>query len=174
MNFRPVLRVLILAVAFLFPSLAAMTHAQGREASFKSWNFQTRYIRHRNSLGFLEEIRDRLGKKDASFRIVPGLAGNCSSLESMNYPGHYLRHQNFRIKLSRYSEDELFKKDATFCMKRGLANSSWTSFASFNLPDHYIRHANFQLWIGRFENTPVFRKDATFLITGPGGDVPID
>jgi hypothetical protein len=59
-------------------------------------------------------------------------------------------------------------------MKRGLANSSWTSFASFNLPDHYIRHANFQLWIGRFENTPIFRKDATFLITGPGGDVPID
>ena len=174
MYFKVALRFVVLTFALLLPALAAMTYAQGREASLKSWNFQTRYIRHRNSLGFLDEIRDRLGKKDASFRIVPGLAGTCSSFESMNYPGHYLRHENFRIKLARNSDDELFKKDATFCMKRGLANSSWTSFASYNFPDHYIRHSNFELWIARFENTSLFRKDATFLITAPGGDGPID
>ena len=173
MYFKVVIRVVVLAC--LLPPLAAMTYAQGREASFKLWNFQTRYIRHRQSLGYLEEIRDRLGKKDASFRIVPGLAGtNCSSFESMNYPGHYLRHENFRIKLARNSGDELFKKDATFCMKQGLANSNWTSFASYNFPDHYIRHSNFQLWLHRFENTSLFRKDATFLITAAGGDVIID
>ena len=175
MNFRTAQRVLILAFALLFPPLATMTYAQGREASFKSWNFQTRYIRHRNSLGFLEEIRDRLGKKDASFRIVPALWGNrCSSFESMNYPGHYLRHQNFRIKLARNTGDELFKKDATFCIKQGFANSTWSSFESINAPNHYIRHSNFELWLHRYDGTPLFRKDATFMITAPGGDVPID
>jgi Alpha-L-arabinofuranosidase B (ABFB) domain len=37
---------------------------------------------------------DKLGRKDGTFRIAPGLAGQCRSFESVNYPGHVLRHQD--------------------------------------------------------------------------------
>lgn len=174
MRSKSTLTVFVLGLALLSPSALQATYAQGREASFKSWNFPKRYIRHRGSLGYLEEIVGSLGKKDASFRIVPGLAGRCSSFESMNYPGHFLRHQDFRLKLARNTGDDLFKKDATFCMKAGFANSTWSSFESYNLPNHYIRHSNFELWVHKYDGTPIFRKDATFLITAPGGDVIID
>lgn len=166
-------RAVILGFALLLPPLAAITYAQGREASFQSYNFPQRWIRHRGSLGYLEDVRsegERL-RKDAHFRVVPGLAGRCSSFESMNYPGHFLRHQNFRLKLARQTSEQLFKDDATFCLKPGLAFSQgdWKSFESVNLPNHFIRHRNFELWLGRNDNSRLFREDATFQITNPIG-----
>ncbi|HUQ99042.1 MAG TPA: AbfB domain-containing protein [Gemmatimonadaceae bacterium] len=137
--------------------------AAGREVSFKSVNFGDRYIRHRNSLGFLEPVpyTDFLGQKDATFNIVPGLAGKCSSFESYNFPGQFLRHQSTRLKLSPRSNDQLFREDATFCLVQGLAGSG-SSFESVNYPGQYIRHRNFELWLARFDGTDQFRKDATF------------
>jgi hypothetical protein len=106
--------------------------------SFRSWNFPDHYIRHRNSLGRIDKIvaSDKLGRNDGTFRIVPGLAGQCRSFESVNYPGHFLRHQNYRLKLAPRSDDELFRKDATFCFRTGLASSQARSFESFNIPGH--------------------------------------
>jgi hypothetical protein len=106
---------------------------------------------------------------------VPGLAGRCRSFESVNYPGHFLRHQNYRLKLAPRSDDELFRKDATFCFRTGLASSQARSFESFNFPGHYIRHSNFELWIARADGTALFKKDATYFIApaltthGPSG-----
>ena len=150
------------------------------ESSLRSWNFPDRYVRHRSSLGYIDPIAksDRLGRVDGTFRIVPGLAGTCRSFESVNYPGYFLRHQNFRLKLAPRADDDLFKKDATFCFRSGLASSGGTSFESLNFPGHFIRHLNFELWIARFDGTALFRKDATFLLSpslrvhGPAG--PID
>ena len=133
---------------------------------FESYNYPGRYIRHRNYLGELTEVRSDLDRKDASFRQVAGLAGRCSSFESVNFPGHYLRHQNYRIKLNRYENSDLFRKDATFCLQRGLANPAYTSFESFNYPGHYIRHKNFLLYIERGQGD-LFNKDTTFRFTGP-------
>jgi hypothetical protein len=42
MCFKIAPRIVILTFALLLPTLAATTFAQGREASFKSWNFQNR------------------------------------------------------------------------------------------------------------------------------------
>ena len=76
-------------------------------------------IRINGKLDRFESSPDKeLFKKDASFRITQPLwqEGNYSeavSLESYNYPNHYIRHKNFRLYLE--SEDsELFRKDATF------------------------------------------------------------
>lgn len=134
-----------------------------REVSFSSSNFPDRYIRHRNSLGFIDPIAfgDFLGQKDATFNIVPGLAGKCSSFESYNFPGQFLRHQGTRLKLSPRANDQLFREDATFCMVRGLTGSG-LSFESVNYPGQYIKHRNFELWLARFDGTDLFRKDATF------------
>ena len=169
---RHATRILVLALSVIF-LLSQVVHAQERKVSFQSWNYHRRYIRHRQMLGYLEEIPDRLGKKDASFKIVPGLAARCSSLESMNYPGHYLRHQNFRLKLAKYTNEQLFKEDATFCEKRGLAHVQGTSFESVNLPNHYIRHSNFQLWVHRNDGSDLFKRDATYVLTAPGGSIPL-
>src|SRR5262249_24282534 len=71
-----------------------------RTYAWQSVNYQDRFIRHRNFLGFIEPINDRQAAKDAVFIVQPGLAGGCYSFESTNFHGFYLRHENFRIKLS--------------------------------------------------------------------------
>jgi hypothetical protein len=138
------------------------------EVSFRSLNFQDRYVRHKNSLGFVDAVPfgDALGEKDASFRIVPGLAGRCSSFESDNYPNHFLRHQNSRIKLAQRTDDQLFREDATFCIVRGLAGTG-ISFQSANYQDRYIRHRNFELWLDPSANNDLFKRDATFEVITP-------
>ncbi|MBW4675287.1 MAG: AbfB domain-containing protein [Desmonostoc geniculatum HA4340-LM1] len=138
----------------------------GRVHSFGSSNFPDRYIRHRNFLGYLEPISDELGRKDASFKIVPGLADSqCSSFESVNFPGHFLRHENFRIQLSRIIDQELFRKDATFCIKPvTFGNNGSFAFESFNFPEYYIRHKNFELWLELPNGSNLFRQDASFLV----------
>jgi hypothetical protein len=88
-----VLRGLVLgsAVFLSLVLLPQLSYAQ-EPSSFISWNNPGRYIRHRDSLGYIDPIvaNDRLGRKDASFRIFLGLAGRCRSFESVNYPGHFL------------------------------------------------------------------------------------
>jgi alpha-L-arabinofuranosidase B-like protein len=153
------------ALSLLLPQLS---RAQDT-SSFRSLNYPDRYIRHRLSLGYIEKIdgKDKLGRKDATFRIVPGLAGRCQSLEASNYPGYFLRHQNFRLKLAKQSGDQLFKQDATFCFVPGLANSDARSFESVNFPKHYIRHSNFELWIAKTDGSRLFKQDATFITSLP-------
>jgi hypothetical protein len=145
----------------------------GQNVSFQSFNFPDRFIRHRNSLGFVEPIPNELGKNDATFTIVSGLAGRCVSFESLNYRHHFLRHQNSRLKLAAFSNDKLFGEDATFCIVSGLADSAGTSFESINYPKHYIRHKNFELWLDPYDGTELFRRDATFRATQPGGRVDV-
>jgi len=163
----PLKRLVVVSVACLL-LLPQLSYAQ-EPNSFRSWNYPDRYIRHRLSLGYIDPIieRDKLGRKDATFRLVPGLAGRCRSFESVNYPGHFLRHQNYRLKLAKKTDDQLFKEDATFCIVGGLANSEGSSFESVNLPKHYIRHSNFELWLGKSDGSPLFKKDATFSISRP-------
>jgi len=134
----------------------------GKDLSLQSLNYPDRYVRHRNSLGFIEQPGDKLGKNDATFKVVSGLAGRCVSFESRNYPNHFLRHQNFRLKLAQRGDDQLFRQDATFCVVSALGADIGLSFVSINLPDHYIRHRNNELWLDRFDGSELFRKDATF------------
>lgn len=138
--------------------------------SFRSYNAPNRYIRHKNLLSYLEPINDELGRKDATYKLVPGLANsNCKSFESVNFPGHFLRHEGLRLKLARRSNKQLFKEDATFCIVPGLFgnNNSVISFESLNFPGHYIRHRNFELWVEATDGRDIFRKDATFYRTKP-------
>jgi len=172
----------VLGTLLLIPAALPITdpsHAQGPKevslVSFESYNFPGRYIRHRDSLGYVEKLQDRLATKDATFRIVPGLAGKCRSFESVNYKDHFLRHENFRLKLARRSNDQLFLDDATFCFVPGLADQTWYSFESVNLPGHYyIRHKNSELWLERNDGSKLFRESATFRTAAPGGGVRID
>ena len=174
MSLHSVLTGVVVGTALSLALLQSqLGHAQ-ESSSFRSLNYPNRYIRHRSFLGYLDPIvaSDKLGRKDATFRLVPGLAGKCRSIESVNYPGHFLRHQNYRVKLAKRTNDQLFKEDATFCIVLGLANSSFRSFESFNFPKHYIRHSNFELWLAKSDGSPLFRKDASFEISRPLTEYP--
>ena len=84
------------------------------------------------------------------------------SFESVNYPGTYLRHQNFRVKQQRYDGSELFRNDASFYQRSGLGTAGH-SYEAVNVPGgFYIRHSNYQLWIARNDNSQLFRQDASF------------
>ncbi|MFI7079345.1 AbfB domain-containing protein [Micromonospora sp. NPDC049903] len=78
-------------------------------------------------------------KADAAFVVRTGLAGACLSFESVNFPGHYLRHHEFRVFLHRADGSDLFRADSTFCQVTGISGTQ-TSLRSYNYPNRYLRH----------------------------------
>jgi len=76
----------------------------------------------------------------------------------------YIRHQNNNAVTSVVSSGSsaLDKNDATWIVRRGLANNSCVSFESRNYPGDFLRHFNFQLFRQPMDGTGVFRADATF------------
>jgi hypothetical protein len=151
------------------PGIAELGVEVGEFASIESYNVPGHFLRHRGFLGELTTVSSGLDKADATFRLVRGLANtSCVSFESSNFPGHYLRHQGFRLKLHPRSNEELYRNDATFCIRSGIqpgVGSPWVSFESYNFPGYYIRHRDFHFYI---ENAGgPFRADATFRLTPP-------
>ena len=169
MPLSSVLKGLVVGTAVSLSLLLPQLSYAQEPSSFRSWNYPDRYVRHRLLLGYIDPIvaGDKVGRNDATFRLVPGLAGRCRSFESVNYPGQFLRHQNYRLKLAKPTDAQPFKEDATFCVVVGLASSEGRSFESVNFPKHYIRHHNFELWLGKSDGSPMFKKDATFIMSPP-------
>jgi Beta-1,3-glucanase/Alpha-L-arabinofuranosidase B (ABFB) domain len=122
--------------------------------------FTNRSLRHSNSLGFtaiVDATSDTPLKKDASWRIVRGLAdATCHSLESLNFPGDYLRHSGSRVRKDRRDGSAGFDADATWCTQPGRSGTGVT-FESKNFPGRYLRHFNAEVWLAQ-----------------PGGPLPSD
>jgi GH43 family beta-xylosidase len=104
-----------------------------------SHNFPDRFIRHgTDSRARIEPGTDDLAR--SQFRIVPGLAGSGTvSLESTSHPGYFLRHKNYEVVLERNDGSALFRADASFHRRTGLAGSG-VSFEASNFPSRIIRH----------------------------------
>ncbi|MGC5053398.1 glycoside hydrolase family 43 protein [Micromonospora sp. DT48] len=129
----------------------------------QAYTHQDRYVRHAN---YDVRIDANVSPaQDAQFRVVPGLAdASAVSFESVNYPGHYLRHYGFDFVLAANDGSSIFAADATFRQVAGLGNSSWSSFRSYNYPDRYIRHYDYLLRLDPINDAQA-RNDATFRIT---------
>ena len=151
--------------------------------SLQSTNFPDRFIRHQNFLGELSQIQSDLDRQDATFWIPDGVKFESRvMLRSSNFPLHVLRHQDFRLKLHEYNppllpppelgsrpetpEEQLLRKDASFFLVPGLADSAGVSFRSFNFPDRFIRHRDFHLFLEPADSD-LARRDATFILTEP-------
>ncbi|MEV3939095.1 AbfB domain-containing protein [Glycomyces sp. NPDC049804] len=131
----------------------------------QSFNYPDRVVRHVNGNVRLERNPDP--EADAQFRMVPGLADGSAeyvSFESVNNPGHYLRHSNFELVLARDDGTALFDRDATFKMTEGLADEWCTSFQSYNYPAQHLRHSGFELQLDPIASE-IDRADATFCVT---------
>lgn len=99
---------------------------------------------------------------DSQFRIVPGLDGGGSvSLESANYPGHYLRHRNYEFWVEEGDGSALFDRDASFHRRQGLADSGAESFESVNFPGRYLRRMDGLVYL-ETASTEQARSEATF------------
>jgi hypothetical protein len=129
-------------------------------------NVTNRYVRHAGGLGYTEVVAttsSELLKKDASWKVVGGLAdANCLSLESVNFPGRFLRHSGYRIRLDTNNNTDVFRNDATFCPRPALDGGGGVSLESKNFPNHFLRHMNSELWLYQLENTTGFRADASW------------
>ena len=99
----------------IVPSLA------GKGVSFQSLNYPDRYLRHRGGKCYIE-VNDGTQpfKEDASFIMHMGLASTQSnfskSFESVNSPGFYIRHSRFRVQISKFSNTDIYKKDASWVL----------------------------------------------------------
>ena len=135
--------------------------------------YTDRYMRHYNDLGETAVVNvgsETTLKQDATFRVVAGLGkSDCYSFESRNYPRHYLRHSNYRIRKDQRDNSVQFDLDATFCARGGLGGPG-VSFESANIPGRYIRHYNNGLWLADssgtnpWDNPNSFAADATWTV----------
>ncbi|MFA5354356.1 MAG: AbfB domain-containing protein [Thermodesulfovibrionales bacterium] len=83
------------------------------------------------------------------------------SLQSYNYPDHYVRHRNYLGELTPVVS-QLDVADSSFRMVQGLAGGNTVSFESRNYPGHYLRHQGFRIKLHRSDGSELFRNDASF------------
>ena len=86
-------------------------------------------------------------------------------LESFNYSGLFLRHQNGLGELTALVSD-LDRSDATFVIRPGLATDKPGSVTleSVNYPHQYLRHQSGRLKLSPDDGTPLMHSDASFFV----------
>ena len=86
-----------------------------------------------------------------------------TTLESVNFPNHFVRHCNFEAFLHPREDHELFYNDATFKVVPALNNAPESvSFESVNFPGHFLRHAEYRLRLDQWDESDLMRDDASF------------
>jgi lysophospholipase L1-like esterase len=146
------------------PSPPAVTVDTWHSLRVTTPGYTNRYLRHKDGLGYTEVVTatsDDLLKKDATWKIVPGLASAaCYSFESRNFPGEYLRHQNSRVRRDTNDSSALFVADATWCPR---AASGGVRLAGYNYPGSFLRHIGGELWLATPGGTNAWDNPATFV-----------
>jgi len=159
------------------PPIATLPLGQRRSFQVTTRGFTDRYLRHANGLANTSPITassSATDKADATFTIRQGLSNtSCYSLESVNFPGEYLRHQNSRVIKSADDGTALMHDDATWCARTGLGGTG-VSLESLNFATRYMRHFNAELWLstgtattGDFNAITSFSADTTWSVVAP-------
>jgi hypothetical protein len=169
----------IVSVGYGAPSpVAAGTLTPGSTISLRATTAccTTRYIRHQNNNAITSVITSgssATDKGDSTWIVRRGLANNsCVSFESRNFPGDFLRHQNFQLRRQPMDGSALFRADATFCPQAGRSGQG-TSFASFNFPTRFIRHFNNNVYIAsnggsnNFDSATSWAADVSWAVSSP-------
>ncbi len=131
---------------------------------YRAFAYEDAYLYHDSNfvkLGFFNGAVE-----NSQFIVVEGLADPAAvSLQSVNMPGYYLRHEGNVMVMSADDGSESFAGDATWWVRPGWAESSALSFESFNQAAQYIGQT-----FGVLALTPITDKspkraheDATFI-----------
>ncbi|WP_336319845.1 AbfB domain-containing protein [Streptomyces lavendofoliae] len=113
-------------------------------------------------------------REDGTWIVVPALNGQpgCWSFESSRKLGHYLTHKDLRVRMAASDNSTQFRKDATWCAKKGLSGSG-TSFESAGQPGRFLREYYGDLYVAnksaknRFDVEKDFAQDASWKIVTP-------
>lgn len=126
------------------------------------------FVTTAGGLGLLVRVgagSDGPARQQATFEAVQGLADRtCVSFRSQD--GRYLRHLSWRLRLTEDEGSQLFRGDATFCVREGALPGS-VSLESSNYPGWFLRHRNLELWVDQLTANPGFRADASFRARPP-------
>ena len=126
---------------------------------WKSANINQHMISFRDFRGRIENEND-IGNS-SQWKMVPGLAGQGVSFQSIEYPNRYLRHRNYRVWLDVEENNQLFKEDATFFIREGLSDANMVSFEAYNFPSRFMRHRGFWMYVEEIQSD-LDKRDATF------------
>jgi hypothetical protein len=85
-------------------------------------------------------------------------------LTTSGYTNRYLAHTGSAVntQVVDSSSSAALKKQASWTVRSGLANSGCVSFESNDSPGSYIRHYDFVLVVNKSDGTKAFNEDATF------------
>ncbi|MFD1147545.1 glycoside hydrolase family 43 protein [Saccharothrix hoggarensis] len=102
-------------------------------------------------------LRENVGDSTA-------VATGTRSLRSANFPDRYVRHRDYLAHVDPLGSGSALndRRDATFSIVAGLANSNCYSFQAVNFPGYYLRHNTMRLTLQNNDGSAVFRGDATF------------
>lgn len=163
----------------LFRLTAPLVDPRDYWYSLRSQNYPNHYLRHRLFRAELTEIESTLDRKDATFRIVPGLGDPDTvtstheyvSFESWNYPGYFLVEIDGKLYLrERGVCDADFNHRATFRVRSALSGAqNHYSFESLVGEGRYIRHRDFRLRVEEGSGE-LFEEDSSFRLVGPRYD----
>ncbi|MBM2618109.1 AbfB domain-containing protein [Actinoplanes sp. LDG1-06] len=164
----------------LWRSGADLTVGQSRSFRVTTAGYDNRYLRHRDSLARTDVIStssSATDRQDATFTVRTGLADNsCYTFESVNYPGRFLRHANYRLQTATNDGSATFQQDATFCGQPGLNGGSGNiSLESINYPGYYWRHYGEAVYIATngggntWDNAGSYNADVTWNNAAPLG-----
>ena len=124
--------------------------APGRRVSLQPVQLPGYRVRHhdfRARVDRLDATSRAADRADATFVIRAGLADpKCVSFEAVNFPGRYLRHQNFALFLHPRSGGDLFAADATFCPVAAQPGGP-AALRSVNYPGRYVVVRDFLLYL---------------------------
>jgi GH43 family beta-xylosidase len=132
-------------------------------ARFEAYGIQGTYLRH---TGFqLSTSPAVTPPADSQFIVRPGLAApEAMSLESVNFPGFYLRQRDNVLYLMPDDFSDTYAVDSTWWVRPGLADADWVSLESYAQPGSYIgRKFGIMALVEATTDSPKrVREDATF------------
>lgn len=89
-------------------------------------------------------------KQAVSWRVRQGLGNaGCLSFESVDRPGSFIRHSDYRLHADKNDGSKLFHEDATFCSLEGFHGTNTNAIRSWSYATRYWRHYNGTLYIAR-------------------------
>ncbi|KAI0452287.1 carbohydrate-binding module family 42 protein [Xylaria acuta] len=148
----------------------------GARVSFRitTPGFTDRYIAHDGATVNTQIVSgssDGGLKQRASWIVRAGLANSgCFSFESVDSPGSFIRHANYKLVVNGNDNSKIFHEDATFCSQAGI-NGQGSAFRSWSYPARYFRHYASLLYIAgnsgphEFDNPAVFNDDVSFVVS---------
>ena len=107
------------------------------------------FMRHKDFKLGLSKLATPLDYQDANFTSGPALTRQgrtAVSLESVNFPGFYIRHSGSSLVLQKNDGSQQFAQDASFTQIRRTGGG--TVFESVNVPGSFIRRQGFRLVLG--------------------------